>query len=330
MRNAGMIQKILFGLMGVLAVALLASFLFTQWKAREIARQHPPQGVFADVDGARIHYTDTKPASEALGTIALIHGASGNEADLRLALGERLAAAGYRVISIDRPGHGWSAREEETSTPDIQARQIRQALEKAGVKRAVVAGHSLAGALTLQLALDHADLVEGVVLIAPVTHPWPGGVAAYYQLTAMPVAGPIFANTVVMPLALSILDTSLKTVFAPQTPPKDYRARTGVELVLRPETFRANAIDVSSMYDFVNREQARYGRISIPVDIVTGDRDTIVLTHIHSYGSQRDIPGSTLHVMEGVGHSPHWAKPDEVSVRILAMAEKANGKVAGR
>jgi pimeloyl-ACP methyl ester carboxylesterase len=325
-----MMQKILIAAAGIVTAALLASFVFTQWKAREISRNHPPRGVFADVDGARMHFTDMKPTNEAVGTIALVHGASGNESDLRLALGERLVAAGYRVISIDRPGHGWSTRDDDASTPDVQARQIRQTLEKAGVTRAIVAGHSLAGALTLQLALDHADLVEGVVLIAPVTHPWPGGVAAYYQVTAAPVIGPVFAHTLILPIALPMIDASLKTVFAPQSPPQDYRMRTGVDLVLRPQTFRANAIDVASMYDFVSREQARYERISIPVDIVTGDKDTIVLTHIHSYGSQRDIPGSTLHVMAGVGHSPHWAQPEEVIGRIVAMARKMKGTVAGR
>lgn len=328
--NIVMTMKLASAIAFLIAAPFLAAFVFTQWKAREIARAHPPRGAFIDVEGARIHYTTIEPNGAAAGTVVLIHGASGNEADMRLPLGDRLAGRGYRVVSIDRPGHGWSTRENGAATPDVQARQVRQALEKVGVNRAVVAGHSLAGAMTLQLALDHADLVEGVVLIAPVTHPWPGGIAAYYTLTAAPVVGPLFANIVAMPAALTIFDASLKNVFAPQEPPREYRKLTGVELVLRPETFRANAIDVASMYDFVTREQARYGQISIPVDIVTGDSDTIVLTHIHSYGSARDILGSTLHMMPGIGHSPHWARPDEVVGRIAAMLEKASGKLAGR
>ena len=40
----------------------------------------------------------------------MIHGASGNAADLDVALAGRLSEAGFRVLSVDRPGHGWSAR----------------------------------------------------------------------------------------------------------------------------------------------------------------------------------------------------------------------------
>ncbi len=41
--------------------------------------------------------------------VVLLHGASGNLHDMRIALGDRLAAHD-RVILIDRPGHGWSDR----------------------------------------------------------------------------------------------------------------------------------------------------------------------------------------------------------------------------
>ena len=308
---------------GLLGAFLLASFIFTHWQARRIAQQFPPKGQFVDVDGARVHYTLTQPAREAKGTIVLLHGASANEAEMRLALGGRLAAHGYRVICVDRPGHGWSVREPGESTAARQAQQVRQALEKIGVKHAIVAGHSLAGAMALQLALDHTDIVDGVVLLAPVTHPWPGGIAIYYNVTALPVIGHAFVNTLMMPAALFIFAASLTHVFAPQPPPDHYLERTGIELVLRPGTFRANALDVAGMYDFVVREHKRYGQISVPVSIITGDKDTIVLTHIHSYGSARDIPGASLHVMEGVGHSPHWARPDEVTDLIAAFAAKA-------
>ncbi len=310
---------------------LITSCLFTYWQARRISTAFPPTGAFVDVEGARIHFTQTLPKSGPSGDIVLIHGASGNEADMRLPLGERLAAQGFRVISVDRPGHGWSTRDEVDSTPARQALQIRQALEKIGVKRAVVAGHSLAGAMTLQLALDHSDIVEGVVLISPVTHPWPGGVASYYYLTAAPYIGAAFTNTFMMPTALAIFDRSLTLVFSPQIPPENYRKLSGVDLVLRPETFRANARDVVGSYDFVEKEQLRYKTIAIPVSIISGDRDAIVLTHIHSYGSARDIPGSQLQILEGIGHSPHWARPDDVSQRIAEFASTAHSaRQAGR
>ncbi len=322
-----MTMKVALSSAAIFSGFLIAACLFTTWQASRIAAAFPPKGAYVEVEGARIHFTQTLPKSEPAGDIILIHGASGNEADMRVPLGERLAAQGFRVVSVDRPGHGWSTRDAIESTPARQALQIRQALEKIGVKRAIIAGHSLAGVMTLQLALDHTDIVEGVVLIAPVTHPWPGGVAGYYYLTTAPMIGGAFTNTFMMPTALSIFDRSLAHVFSPQTPPENYRGLSGVELVLRPETFRANARDVVGIYDFVEKEQIRYKNISIPVSIITGDQDAIVLTHIHSYGSARDIPGSQLQIMKGIGHSPHWARPDDVSTRIAEFAANVH---AGR
>lgn len=310
----------LFLIIAIAFGAITASvFIFTQWYANRVAGLHPPKGEFVEAGDTRLHYTSVAPAapaesSQGTRTIVLVHGASGNEADMRIPLAARLSRQGYRVLSFDRPGHGWSERGGgNEASPASQARALRQALERLGERDVIVAGHSLAGAMTLQLALDHSDIVRGVVLIAPVTHPWPGGIATYYSVTASPVAGPLFANTYVTPLALAVFDRSLQSVFSPQSPPVDYRDRTGVDLVLRPPAFQANAKDVAFMFDFVTREQKRYHSISVPVSIITGDSDAIVLTHIHSYGSARDIPGARLHVLEGVGHSPHWVRPDEVA-----------------
>jgi hypothetical protein len=41
------------------------------------------------------------------------------------------------------------------------------------------------------------------------------------------------------------------------------------------------------------------------VALAERDKDGVVFAHIHSVGCQRDIPGATLTVLEGVGHSPH-------------------------
>ena len=42
--------------------------------------------------------------------------------------------------------------------------------------------------------------LAGLVLLAPATHPWPGGVTWYYDLAARPVVGPLFSWTVALPV----------------------------------------------------------------------------------------------------------------------------------
>jgi hypothetical protein len=81
------------------------------------------------------------------------------------------------------------------------------------------------------------------VLLAPVTHPWPGGITWYYRPAAAPVLGIVFAWLIAMPAGLAGFATALKNVFAPMVPPHDYVQATGALLILRPKEFTANAQD---------------------------------------------------------------------------------------
>jgi len=297
--------------------------LFTSWSARRLERRFPPRGQFVALSGGRLHLTDSRPGGAPRATVLLLHGASGNEADLRVALGERLAALGFRVVAVDRPGHGWSDRcGADAADPARQARLIRAALTRLGVERALVVGHSWSGALAQNFALDHSEFTQGLVLLAPVTHGWPGGVSWHYEPTALPVVGWLFAHLLAMPLGLLIFDRALAGVFAPQPTPPDYAARTGVALVLRPRAFRANARDVVGLKAFVTAQSRRLEKIAAPTAIVSGDADDIVLTELHSRASARAIPGARLTILPGVGHSPHHTAPESVIAAIVDVAER--------
>jgi pimeloyl-ACP methyl ester carboxylesterase len=308
-----------------LIVALLGAY--TQWQSRRIEARFPPRGSFVDVTGGRLHFTERSPIQAERATVVLLHGASGTEADVMAPLGAPLSIKGYRVIAFDRPGYGWSDRPDgrDDSLPERQASLIREGLEKLGVHRAIILGHSLAGVLATNLALDHQDLVQGLVLVSPVTHPWPGGdISWYYTPASTPVLGNLFTETLTLPLGQLALDAALAEVFAPQVVPADYANRSRVDLVFRPASFRANAQDVAGTFAAVTRQAPRLAGINVPTAIVTGDQDRIVLTAVHSYGSARDIPNATLKVLPGIGHSPHWSAPDAVIAAIEDVAARAH------
>jgi pimeloyl-ACP methyl ester carboxylesterase len=306
------------------ALAIIAGLAaFTFWQSARIASAFSPEGKFVDIDGGRMHYTERLPDGAPRGTVLLIHGASGNQADMMVPLGERIARQGFRVLAFDRPGQGWSDRiARRDASPAVQADRLRRAAEKLGIEQAIVVAHSLAGVAATNLALDHKAFVAGLVLVAPVTHPWPGGIAAYYTLASTPVIDQIFARLLVMPIGINALAPGLAGVFAPNPAPPEYLDRTGVALVLRPEAFMANAQDVAALYDFVSGQSPRLSRIEAPTAIITGDTDSIVLTHIHSYGSHKAIAGATLNVLPGVGHSPHWVNPQAVVDAVKDVAER--------
>lgn len=304
----------------LLAAAL---FVFSQEWARRLERRFPPRGRFVDLPGGRLHLNDIATDDAPRATIVLLHGASGNEADMTLPLAAPLVARGFRVVAVDRPGHGWSDRiAPDADDPARQARLIRSALEHMGVTNAIVLGHSWSGALAQNFALDHADFTQGLVLLAPVTHPWPGGIAWYYTPTALPVVGWLFANLFAVPAGLAVFRSALAGVFTPQPIPPDYAKKTGVALVLRPKAFRANARDVAGLRAFVTRQAPRLSDIEAPTAIVSGDRDKIVLTALHSIESARAIPKARLTIVPGLGHSPHHCATEAVVAAICDVAAR--------
>ncbi len=189
----------------MLVAVLVALALLTQAGVFVLDRTYPPQGQTVAVAGASLNVVALGQRDASGPPIVLLHGASSNLEVMR-PLAERLVAH-HRVLLIDRPGHGFSTRERvEDATPDVQARMIVDALDKLGVDRAIVVVHSLAGAIGARMALDYPSRVAGLVMLAPVTHPWPGGVGWYNRLVTTPVIGPLLAYTITMPLGLLVAD----------------------------------------------------------------------------------------------------------------------------
>ncbi|MBN8938592.1 MAG: alpha/beta hydrolase [Rhizobiales bacterium] len=302
-----------------LASLALAPVL-TAWtaaRARAITRAFPPRGRFIETRTGRLHVVD---AGQGEAPVVFLHGASGNVRTWEPALGDRLGRLG-RTILIDRPGHGFSERRagRAAAALDQQAGAVVDVLDALGLSRAVIVAHSLAGALACRLALDHGDRVSGLVLLAPVTHPWPGGVHWYYRLAATPVFGPLFAWTLVLPLGELWMRRSIQGVFMPQSVGASYSRDAAIPLVLRPRQFIANAEDVVGLLDEVEAQAPRYPAIECPVTVISGDQDSVVWTHLHSLGMARDVAQTKLVLLDGVGHGPHHAAPDRVMAEIEAV-----------
>ena len=304
----------------VAALAVLA--LITQAGVLLLQRSFPAQGRMIDVAGATLHVVELGPRDAAGPPIVMVHGASSNLEVMRQPLGDRLAAT-HRVILIDRPGHGWSTRaREQDSTPAIQGRMIDAALEKLGIGSAIFVVHSWSGALGARMALDYPNRVAGLVMLAPVAYPWPGGVGWYNNLVTTPVIGPLLAYTVTLPLGSLVAERGARGVFLPQIMPENFVRDTATLLLLRPREFLANARDLVTLKAAVAEQAPRYSEIRAPVAIITGEADKTVSTGRHSRPFAAAVPGTKLIVLPDVGHMVQNAAPDLVIAEIEAMIGK--------
>ena len=300
----------------VTALVLLA--LATQAGVLAVQRAFPPQGRMVEVDGAVLHVVDIGPRGSGV-PIVMLHGASSNLEAMRRPLGD-LLAKDHRVILIDRPGHGWSPRmRRRDSTPQIQARMIDEALRKLGIDRAVFVVHSWSGALGARIALDHPGRVAGLVMLAPVTYPWRGGVGRYNEIIATPVIGRLLAYTITLPMGYFVAEAGARSVFLPQTMPDGFVQDSATPLLLRPREFIANAYDLVTLKEAVTAQAARYGEIKAPVTIIAGEPDKTVKTAIHARPFAAMVPGAKLIVLPDLGHRVQNAVPDLVKTEIETM-----------
>ncbi|MGP9813887.1 alpha/beta fold hydrolase [Rhodopseudomonas sp. NSM] len=306
------------------AIATLSALaLLTQAGVLWLQGRFPPQGETIAVSGGKLHVVDLGPRGLATPPIVMIHGASSNLGAMRVPLGDELARR-HRVLLIDRPGHGWSSRDVlANSSPAMQAQAIGEALDSLGVSRAIFVVHSMAGALGARMALDQPQRVAGLVMLAPVTHPWRGGVGTYNQVMTTPVVGPLLAHTVTLPLGLLLTEPGARSAFAPQTMPENYVDASATPLLLRPRAFLANSWDLTTLKEAVAEQAARYPHITAPTVLIHGDADEIVSVDIHSRAFAAAVPQAKLIVLPDVGHMVQNAAPDLVQREIEALIATA-------
>lgn len=288
-----------------------------------IDRRNPPAGEFVEIGGADIHYVHVPaPADAELPPLVFIHGASANLKDQMAPL-RPLLEGRAEMLFFDRPGHGWSERGSGNETPEGQAKTLAALLDRLGIGKAIVVGHSFGGVVTAAFALQHPEKVAGLVFVSAATHPWPGGGTSwYYELAPVPVIGWLFSETLAYPAGMLRMAAATDCVFAPNHTPENYLARASIALVLRPAPFRANAVDVRGLYAFALANAPRYPEIAAPTVVISGDQHTVVYEELHSLGLARDIPGAKLVWVKNLGHKPDWIAPDLIVGAIDTLAGK--------
>jgi pimeloyl-ACP methyl ester carboxylesterase len=305
----------------IIIVAILAASAVTTYVGTWlIKRTHKPRGCFIDVGGFPQHVVEMgRPDAQAALPVVMLHGASANLEDMYLALGEQLAAR-RRVILVDRPGLGFSARRAgDGATPAYQAGVLRGILDRLGVERAILIGHSWAGALALAFALDCPERAAGLVLVAPATHPGVWRRTRYSAVLAGPV-GWFFSRTFAFPLGAMLMWPGSRTAFLPQTMPERYVRRSAAMLVLRPPSLMANWADVGCLEAFLERQIDRYATLSVATIVLAGDRDPFVPTERHGEKLAAASPNVKLVVLPGFGHMLHHAAAERVVAAVDELA----------
>ena len=72
-----------------------------------------------------------------------------------------------RVIILDLRGHGESEKPDGDYTIEIFADDVARLIERLELGKVIAVGHSMGGAVVLQLAAEYPNLVAGVAMLDP-------------------------------------------------------------------------------------------------------------------------------------------------------------------
>lgn len=280
-------------------------------------------------------YMDVAPKAAANGrTAVLLHGKNfcGATWERTIAV---LSEAGYRVVVPDQIGFCASSKPERYQFSFNQlAANTRALLEKLGVARATVIGHSMGGMLATRFALAYPDAVEQLVLVNPIgLEDWQAGGVPYQSVDAA-------------------YQGELKTSFAGI---KAYQQKFYYHGNWKPEYDRWVAM-LAGMYAGPGKEKVawnqaltsdmvftqpvvhEFARLKPPTVLIIGGMDRTapganrappeIAARLGNYpelgrATARAIPRSTLVEFPEYGHSPQVEAPEAFHAALLRELAKA-------
>lgn len=217
-----------------------------------------------------------------------------------------------RVIVPDLFGHGESAKPVGDYSLGAHAGTLRDLLDRLGIDRVTLVGHSLGGGIAMEFYYLFPERVERLVLVAS------GGlgreVNPVLRSATLPGASwvlPVIASTWVRERAESAGRAASKVGWRPGT---DITAVwQGFTSLGDRESRRAFLATTRAVIDPGGQTVSAHDYLPdsrpIPTLVVWGSKDRMIPAW-HAITAQRSIPGCRVELFEGAGHFPHLDDPD--------------------
>jgi pimeloyl-ACP methyl ester carboxylesterase len=260
-------------------------------------------------------------------TLLLVHGLASNAGFWRYAA-PRFADAGYRVVLLDLPGFGKSAKPVDFAySMEAFADVVARFVEERGLGPVTYVGHSMGGQIGLTLALERPDLVEDLVLAAPAgIEPFAPGEGAWLG-SALSVDGIVNASedAVRRNVALNLYRWDDRY---------EWLVEERVRMAKAPEMRNfAYAVTESVQGMLAGPTTARLPEIAVPTLIVYGRYDGLIPNPYLHPGTPRAvfeagaeaIPGAQLVEIDDAGHLLQVEQPEAFVDAVAAFLSRRAG-----
>jgi pimeloyl-ACP methyl ester carboxylesterase len=250
---------------------------------------------YVTVDGSAVHYLhsgpttlpDVPPALDRGRLFVLVHAAGSNAGMWRRQI--EAASRENSVVALDFPGHGRSTGIEGLPSIEAYADFLAGFAAALGLRRFVLVGRSMGGAVGMMLAVRRPDLLDGLVLVCT---------AARFTFTPEQLAS-----------HRDVVRGRLPQQFSTET----FCPSTGMELMREAWTEqvktdpRVRYTDILACQGFDGRELL--GRIRTPTLVVAGTDDRVTPPAC-AEELARGIAGARLEVIAQAGHQAPLEQSD--------------------
>jgi pimeloyl-ACP methyl ester carboxylesterase len=250
--------------------------------------------------------------------LLLIHGITSDSGTWRKVMGA--LAREHTVLAPDLIGHGASAKPRGDYSLGAHASGLRDLLAALGHERATFVGHSLGGGIAMQLAYQHPELCERLVLVdsgglgrevnlllRAATLPGSEYVMPWLAASRLFETGRL-ATGVLAKVGLRAATADLEEVAAAHRTLSDPAARSAFVQTLR------SVVEPGGQR--VSASSRLYLAGHIPLMLIWGEHDRIIPIS-HGRQTHAQVPGSRLEVFADSGHFPQLDEPRHFSEVLL-------------
>jgi pimeloyl-ACP methyl ester carboxylesterase len=250
--------------------------------------------------------------------LVLVHGLAGSSRTWQDVM--PTLARTHDVIAPDLLGHGESAKPMGDYSLGAHASGLRDLLARLGVSSATFVGHSYGGGVAMQVAYQHPELCERLVLVDS------GGlgreVSWLLRLGALPFAEqamPLIFSRWVADKATDVGRTLGRRGLRSALLDEMWRSYSSLA---RSEDRKAFVRTIRTVVDSGGQTVSALDRLylagHVPTLIVWGERDRIIPVS-HAHLAHEAMKGSRLEVLPGVGHYPQAEAPARFLQVLLAF-----------
>lgn len=263
-----------------------------------------PVSRYVEVEGKKVHYVDAGSGDEA---VVLVHGWSCNQGFWRAQIDGLSQRA--RILAVDLPGHGQSEKPEPGYSMAVFARAVAAAMDDAGVRRAVLAGHSNGTPVVRQFYRRYPERTAGLVIVDGTLRPL--ATLERMQQMAAPLNGPDY-----LAFATAFVDSML-----PPSMPAERRAFIRQEMLKTSQDAMAGGFAAAA-----DPAIWKDDKITVPTLVVLAAAP--FWTEEYETFAKGLVPDVEWHVREGVSHFLMMDEPAWFNGLVAAFLDKIRFAVA--